>query len=767
MTSKPGKASYAPTKAALDADGAREKWKTIENAIQQIYQQNASSLSFQNLYTSGYQIILHKHGEILYTGVEATMTAHVIRERERANAQPDGTFLQELLSCWEKHRTAVSMIRDILMYMDKNYVPHVAPKKLGVYDLGVKIFGECMLKEPRSRERIRTLTLQIIQAERNGESAPQRLLLKSLTKMMTEVGKRDVYEPCLEEPFLRDSSDYYKVEAQNYFAGSTTPDYIRKVFKRLEEERDRVDRCLDETTKPKIEAVIKREMLVSYKQQIIEKENSGCVSLLTDWKVADLRLLYECMALIDDIPAIVTVIKEHLLTTGTRFVMDQENTAQPLTLVEGMLDLRARYAELLRLSFYTMEGEAVGVAGPRATPDRSFEQAFHKAFEEIANKNPRFAEYLSLYVDSKMCRGKAQVLDQEFDVIFDNVLGLFRYLRDKDIFEKYYKTHLARRLLGQKSTSEDAERGFIAKLKTAYGCQFTSKLEGMFQDMKLSQDTTEAYRQHLVAVDKRLPCDLVATVLTTTYWPVSKTNDVVLPPEVQAAANDFKHYYLGLHSGRKLHYQYNMGNADVRLRLGGKTYELNMGTHQMAVMVCFNVRDTLTFMELGTLTNILPADLKRCLTSLCHTPPKQPYTPLLLRGGGSAEGSSSSPAAAPPAAAAPIEAETRFTFNEDFRSKLVRVKILQAVQRETEDEARGTRARVDEERKWQLEAVIVRVMKSRRVLEHRSLVVEVTRLLTGRFTPSPDDIKKRIESLIEREYLERSAESRSKYNYLA
>ena len=211
-------------KPALDAEGAKEKWKTIENAIHQIYQQNASSLSFQNLYTSGYQIILHKHGDILYNGVEETITQHIVGEREKVMACAEPVFLQELLDHWEKHRTAVSMIRDILMYMvchwsssvvclfniylgmqmceplgfmkrrrfwrvrvaearckmgqpvmrtrpslwwyvgrlglvrclsdtcsnhnqDKNYVPQ--HKKLGVYDLGVKIFGECMLKDKK------------------------------------------------------------------------------------------------------------------------------------------------------------------------------------------------------------------------------------------------------------------------------------------------------------------------------------------------------------------------------------------------------------------------------------------------------------------------------------------------------------------------------------------------------------------------------------------------------------------------------------------
>ncbi len=101
----------------MDASGAREKWKTIEHAIHQIYQQNASSLSFQNLYTSGYQIVLHKHGEVLYSGVEETITIHISGERDKVLLEPDSLFLQALLDQWESHRTAVSMIRDILMYM--------------------------------------------------------------------------------------------------------------------------------------------------------------------------------------------------------------------------------------------------------------------------------------------------------------------------------------------------------------------------------------------------------------------------------------------------------------------------------------------------------------------------------------------------------------------------------------------------------------------------------------------------------------------------
>jgi cullin 3 len=52
-------------------------------------------------------------------------------------------------------------------------------------------------------------------------------------------------------------------------------------------------------------------------------------------------------------------------------------------------------------------------------------------------------------------------------------------------------------------------------------------------------------------------------------------------------------------------------------------------------------------------------------------------------------------------------------------------------------------------------------------MEHSSLIAEVIKQLQARFMPNPNIIKKRIESLIEREYLERSKTDRKLYNYLA
>lgn len=138
-----------------------------------------------------------------------------------------------------------------------------------------------------------------------------------------------------------------------------------------------------------------------------------------------------------------------------------------------------------------------------------------QAFESFINLNEKSPEFISLFIDENLKKGLKgvslcpdlmatfdqlpfdQKTDIEVDIVLDKTITVFRYLTEKDVFERYYKGHLAKRLLLGRSVSDDAERGMLAKLKVEAGYQFTQKLEGMFHDMKLSDDTMQAYRNHL------------------------------------------------------------------------------------------------------------------------------------------------------------------------------------------------------------------------------------------------------------------------------
>lgn len=74
---------------------------------------------------------------------------------------------------------------------------------------------------------------------------------------------------------------------------------------------------------------------------------------------------------------------------------------------------------------------------------------------------------------------------------------------------------------------------------------------------------------------------------------------------------------------------------------------------------------------------------------------------------------------------------------------------------------------LDKDRRYAIDAAIVRTMKSRKVLQHQQLTMEVVQQLSRMFKADFKLIKKRIEDLMSRDYLERDAENPNMIKYLA
>lgn len=141
-----------------------------------------------------------------------------------------------------------------------------------------------------------------------------------------------------------------------------------------------------------------------------------------------------------------------------------------------------------------------------------------KDFEYFLNLNSKSPEYLSLFIDDKLKKGVKGMTEQEIEQVLDKTMVLFRYLQEKDVFERYYKQHLAKRLLLNKSVSDDSEKNMISKLKTECGCQFTSKLEGMFKDISVSNTMMEEFKSHINSNNvKELKIFIILLINNTFY----------------------------------------------------------------------------------------------------------------------------------------------------------------------------------------------------------------------------------------------------------
>jgi cullin-4 len=106
-----------------------------------------------------------------------------------------------------------------------------------------------------------------------------------------------------------------------------------------------------------------------------------------------------------------------------------------------------------------------------------------------------------------------------------------------------------------------------------------------------------------------------------------------------------------------------------------------------------------------------------------------------------------------------------FSVNLGFEHPKYRVKINQVQLKETKEENQETHMRVAEDRNFETQAAIVRIMKSRKTISHAELVAEVIKATISRGVLGVADIKKNIDRLIEKDYMER--EDGNMYSYVA
>jgi cullin 3 len=711
---------------------ATNTWKLLQNAILEIYNKNASGLSFEELYRNSYNMVLHKHGDKLYDGLKQTVHDRLVEVCNKVLSVSDENLLQALNEQWEDHTQSMLMIRDILMYMDRVYVVHnnLSP----VYDVGLQKFRENITRHVNIKDRLLDSLLGNIEKERRAEAIP-RGLMKNITQMLVDlgIGSKSVYEDDFEKHFLAESEKFYRIEAQEFISTNSAPEYMKKVENRINEEVDRVNLYLDKTTERKILDKIHSVLITEHMQTLVNMPESGLIFMLHADKLSDLKRMYQLLNRVETGHELMkTMISELVKGTGKTIVEHPENEKKPSVFVQSLIELKDKYDKILSQAFDN---------------DKHFILTVNQAFESFINAHPRSPEFLSLFIDEKLRKGLKGANEDEVEDTLKKVMVLFRFIQEKDVFEKYYKQHLAKRLLLGSSVSDDAEKGMISKLKTECGYQFTAKLEGMFTDMRTSATTMENFKTYISNLDKNTlkGIDINVHVLTTGFWPTQNTATCTLSSEIQQCCQLFEKFYLNNHSGRRLTWQTNMGTGELRSHFGTKKHELNVSTFQMCILLLFNKYDTISFKEIQEATNIPIQDLKRNLYTLSCAKYK-----ILHKD----------------PATAKFGPTDKYTFNNDFKSKLFRVKV-NPMPMQNEKEREQINEKINEDRKHLIEAAIVRVMKARNKLQHNNLVSEVIKQLSSRFNPPVNVIKKRVESLIEREYIERDKTDRRIYVYLA
>lgn len=188
-------------------------------------------------------------------------------------------------------------------------------------------------------------------------------------------------------------------------------------------------------------------------------------------------------------------------------------------------------------------------------------------------------------------------------------------------------------------------------------------------------------------------------------------------------------------------------------------YTFSVSTYQMALLLPFNSADTHTYDELQAITNLNKESLDGSLGVLVKS------GVLLIEPKGEVPGAS---------------AGQKLTLNLDYKSKKLRINLNQGIKTEQKQESDETHKTIEEDRRMLIQvptpdllenideqSAIVRIMKARKKLKHVDLITEILSQISARFAPKIPDIKKSIDMLIEKEYIERLPDEKDTYSYLA
>jgi cullin 3 len=745
-------------------------WCIIEAAFREIHTKNASRLSYEELYRHAYRIVLKKKGEELYRKVKEferkwlssevrSAIQQLLSPNLLADAQSVGgttanerrvageKFLKGLKQAWGDHQVCMSMLADVLMYMDRVYCQdHRVPS---IYTTAMVLFRDEILQSPTSENDghsvlglLSYVILEQIQMERDGDVIDKHLI-KSCVHMLDGLHADDLesedqrlYNVSFEQDYLGTSRAFYRAEAELMLRESDAGNYCRRARKRIHEEEDRCRATLMESTTPKIQKVVEEELIHARINELVEME-SGVRFMIDNDRLDELNLIYDLNARVDANKTEVTrAIQKRIVELGTEINNDaiaasqasapapatdggdkpkgqpqekslNQQTTAAIKWVDDVLVLKDKFDKVWRESFQC---------------DNLLQTAITRSFADFINSIsfPRSSEYISLFIDENMKKGIKGKTETEIDIVLEKAIILLRYVQDKDLFERYYKKHLCRRLLMNKSISNEVEKQMISKMKIELGNNFTMKLEAMFKDMTISEELTSGFKKHVEGLGERDPkrIELAINVLTSMTWPMDSIGGsgegdedrrprCNFPPVVEKIKRGFEKFYSEKHSGRQLTWLPNMGTADVKAvfpkvqqkdgSFKERRHELNVSTYGMVILLLFNelpADQHITFEEIQAQTNIPQNDLVRNLQSLAVAP----KTRILVKEPMSKD----------------IKPTDKFFFNEGFKGNFVKIKVgvvSSGNKVESDRERRETEKKNDDSRHFAVEAAIVRIMK--------------------------------------------------------
>ena len=420
---------------------------------------------------------------------------------------------------WTNHKIFVKWMQQLFRHLDNGNVANSSIATLT--SVGLSLFHDIVFT-PLKRE-VRNSLVDIIERDRDDKCVDPDLVrdcvsvyptmglcskvtsLKTIQAAMLVQPDLHIYETEFENYFLERTSSYYARQSRQWLEVSSTPAYLKKAETALDSESRRVHCYLHSSSESKLLSVCEIEILQAHKSTLIDQDNGGMTVLLGKDQGDDLKRMFNLFRRIPQgLLPMTSTFKNFVLQKGSDILRERKNRLDNSRMEgkKGVIDDPMTVESLLTLH-RKMKTVVVDIFGR----DNTFQRALKEALQDVLNTDTlendvSNVQILVTYTD-RILGGKAKLGEEDLERVLDELLELFLFISDKDLYSELYREQLAKRLLSQKCVSLHAEKSMIVRMKTQQGVPFTTKLEGMINDFNVGKlacedlNLTMTYRRRL------------------------------------------------------------------------------------------------------------------------------------------------------------------------------------------------------------------------------------------------------------------------------
>ncbi|KAG5997566.1 hypothetical protein E4U43_002608 [Claviceps pusilla] len=603
----------------------------------------------------------HLLGEELYNNLIEYLQRHLEQLVDEARSHTEETLLTYYIKEWSRYTTAAKFIHHLFRYLNRHWVKReIDEGKKNVYDVyTLHLVQWRKVLFQRVSEKVMDAVLRLVEKQRNGETI-EHGQIKQVVDSFVSLGldeadpsrsTLEVYRYHFERPFLEATSDFYEAESKQFLAENSVVEYMKKAQARLQEEEERVSMYLHLDIAVGLKKACNTALIADHSTLLRDEFQV----LLDNDREEDMARMYNLLSRIPDgLEPLRTRFETHVRKAGLAAVQKVQSSEgdklEPKIYVDALLEVHSQYQLLVKQAF---------------NDEPEFTRSLDNACREFVNRNEvcklsssKSPELLAKYTDVLLRKSSTSIEEADLERTLTQIMTVFKYIEDKDVFQKFYSRMLARRLVHSNSSSDDAETSMISKLKEACGFEYTNKLQRMFQDMQISKDLNKEFREHLDSIESPKTVDSTFSILGTGFWPLTPPSTNFHPPtEIATEIDRFIRFYKHKHDGRKLTWLWHLCKGEIRTSYckSSKTpFTFQVSVYQMAILLLFNEKDSYTYDDMLSATQLSSEVLDQALAVILKAK-------VLLMSGGSGDRPG---------------AGKSFKLNYDFKSKKIRIASL-------------------------------------------------------------------------------------------